>query len=918
MTIKRVFWTLFLLFFSVKSFAQLETSVWYFGRNAGLDFKTPEPTILLDGALVNWEGVAAISDSLGNLCFYTDGRTVWNREHQVMQNGDNLLGNKSSTESAIIVPLLESDSKYYIFVVDDHGNSGGLSYSLVDMNLDNGNGAIVSDEKNIIIENPVCEKVTAIRSYDNKTIWLLTKSASSDKVIEWKITKDGLDLSTRKEFAVSICRHDNPQEYDEIIANLNDKIAELKAKIDEETDEEIKKQLTYEYNTLLEERKKYIDYKSARGLIAGGYMRISPNGRYIACATMGYWEMDDMSFSPLEVFKFDPNTGVVSSYLTFYDTQCELYGVEFSNDASKLYYASDLGVFQIDLSLPSEDEILNSVVQIGTYDYKRFGLEYDFNPQFVDPDDYSDPAQYFLALQETIPFVGALQLSTNGKIYCAQNMCGYLGVINNPREKGEACDFQTEGQYLGGKISCVGLPNFIPSYFLPPNFEILNRCSNSPIVFNCTDNRTIIKYEWVLSDLYGNSIEKSSERSFEYKFLEAGKYRITLTITTDNNVENSDYRLFEVFDPPQFELQNDTVICYEGKAELRPVKLENCEFTWSDDYGNEKFYIDQSATIYGTNKNIYTLCEFTDDVKVEMVYPEKFTLGDDIEFCSGGSVDLKIELDPDKFVEYQWLDNQEQTLERTFEVPGKYILLTKDYNKCDFSDTILVKENPLPDIDFSADSLFCTNLETILDCKVSDAVYLWSTGETSQTIVVKEPGKYWVDVTDSKNCFSSDTVFLKLKTLPEIDLPSDTTYCEDDYLSLDVFWNDATEYVWNDFINGGHLEITSPGQYILQTRNACGVVLDTIDVTTKYCGDILIPNIITPNGDDINDYFKIKGLTHNWSLQIFSREGVRVFKTDNYQNDWNAPGLSDGVYFYILEKNDMKFTGNVSVFHRRY
>jgi len=66
--------------------------------------------------------------------------------------------------------------------------------------------------------------------------------------------------------------------------------------------------------------------------------------------------------------------------------------------------------------------------------------------------------------------------------------------------------------------------------------------------------------------------------------------------------------------------------------------------------------------------------------------------------------------------------------------------------------------------------------------------------------------------------------------------------------------------------------------------------------------NVIIPNIITPNGDAINDYFVINNLQSypNSELSIFDRWGKQVYTTNNYQNNWNGGGQSDGVYFYIL------------------
>jgi hypothetical protein len=84
----------------------------YFGYNAGMRFDVNgNVTALEDGKLETNEGCATISDELGNLLFYTDGRTVYDRNHKIMPNGNyvagtGLFGDPSSTQSAIIVPKL--------------------------------------------------------------------------------------------------------------------------------------------------------------------------------------------------------------------------------------------------------------------------------------------------------------------------------------------------------------------------------------------------------------------------------------------------------------------------------------------------------------------------------------------------------------------------------------------------------------------------------------------------------------------------------------------------------------------------------------------------------------------------------------------------------------------------------------------
>ena len=110
--------------------AQGEAKYWYFGANAGVNFNTSPPTAITNGQLNTSEGCSSISDESGNLLFYTDGSTVWNRNHQIMSNanyfnGNGLNGDPSSTSSGLIVPHPTNPNLYYVFTVDEphHDNA---------------------------------------------------------------------------------------------------------------------------------------------------------------------------------------------------------------------------------------------------------------------------------------------------------------------------------------------------------------------------------------------------------------------------------------------------------------------------------------------------------------------------------------------------------------------------------------------------------------------------------------------------------------------------------------------------------------------------------------------------------------------------------------------------------------------------
>ncbi len=165
-------------FISICAHAQGEADNWYFGNGAGIKFNSNGTiTTLTNGQLNTFEGCATISDADGNLLFYTDGITVYNRQHAVMQNGNGLFGDPSSTQSAIIVPKPNDPDIFYIFTVDtqvgQNDTDNGFNYSIVNMSLDNGNGAVT--QKNINLLSDCSEKITAVvKDCFEKSIWVIT------------------------------------------------------------------------------------------------------------------------------------------------------------------------------------------------------------------------------------------------------------------------------------------------------------------------------------------------------------------------------------------------------------------------------------------------------------------------------------------------------------------------------------------------------------------------------------------------------------------------------------------------------------------------------------------------------------------------------------------------------------------------
>lgn len=184
---------IFIIFFPVAN-AQKQGNIWYFGHNAGIDFNTNPPTALTNSKMNTNEGSASVSDASGALLFYTNGETVFNKNHQVMVNGTGLFGHFSSTQSAIIIPRPCHDSLYYIITADALENNGGrgYNYSLVNMKKNGGLGEVII--KNQLLYAPSTEMLTVARHSNGVDWWVITKKWGSDEFYCYLINKDGVSI----------------------------------------------------------------------------------------------------------------------------------------------------------------------------------------------------------------------------------------------------------------------------------------------------------------------------------------------------------------------------------------------------------------------------------------------------------------------------------------------------------------------------------------------------------------------------------------------------------------------------------------------------------------------------------------------------------------------------------------------------
>ena len=127
---------------------------WFFGQNGAIDFgvsgTTPMPFL---GSQTTVEGSTVVTDTTGELLFWSNGQTVFDRNSNAMPNGTGLLGNPSATQTVAAFPAVGQPGVYFVVTTStDVGSAanGNLNYSVVDMSLNDGLGAVTST-KNVLL-----------------------------------------------------------------------------------------------------------------------------------------------------------------------------------------------------------------------------------------------------------------------------------------------------------------------------------------------------------------------------------------------------------------------------------------------------------------------------------------------------------------------------------------------------------------------------------------------------------------------------------------------------------------------------------------------------------------------------------------------------------------------------------------------
>jgi len=179
------------LLLTLNTFSQHRADNWVFNV-FGLKFNDDKVEVL-DYYVTDYSrAMGAISDFDGNLLFYSDGITIFDKNKNIMGNGYDICQNGSeAVHQCIIIPKPYSDSLYYVFSLEPgiYQETTGLYYSIVDMSLDNGFGRVI--QKGIKIQDSLANKLTALYHKNCNDVWLITNAWKSNIYNSLLITSDG-------------------------------------------------------------------------------------------------------------------------------------------------------------------------------------------------------------------------------------------------------------------------------------------------------------------------------------------------------------------------------------------------------------------------------------------------------------------------------------------------------------------------------------------------------------------------------------------------------------------------------------------------------------------------------------------------------------------------------------------------------
>ncbi|MDQ3191834.1 MAG: gliding motility-associated C-terminal domain-containing protein [Bacteroidota bacterium] len=629
-----VFIICFFCLFSLK--AQKENNYWYFGNNAGLDFNNGTPVALTDGELITNEGCATVSDYAGNLLFYTDGVNVWDRLHTRMLNGDSLMGDSSSTQSALIVKKPRADSIYYIFTT---AADSGLRYSIVDLTLNAGLGDVTAD-KNILVFTPSCEKLTAIRNFNGIDYWIIAHHKGTNSFYSYMLNSTGLSSNV-------------------VITNIGSSINNPKGYLKGSPDGSKIVNVNRGQGWL-----ELFDFSNQTGLLSSLItidnfssdslygVEFSPNNNFL-------YVSQELPYS--YIYQYDLFSGSdINSTRVQIDSIGEGGGALQLGTDNKIYYARKGEEYLGVINEPNQQGIGCDYVENQTYlngEISMLGL-----PPFVIYENFFSP--HNLCLGDTTQFRLFVTTTPDSVKWDfgdpSSGIFNYSTLINPSHYYSNLGSYDiTVIIYRAGQVDTLKQTIEINPY---PVVSIGNDtllCPGDIIILDATTPNA--SYAW-----------NNGTNSAFYNVASQGTYWVEVEVngcvTTDSIVIKDKFK--------KFSLGPDIYFCYD-ETHLIDLNIPEVSYTWQDGSSDSYFHITEKGKYWVTVK--LDECINSDTLLVGYNTTPKKNFNNDTIICKGKSILLNVKADNSTFL---W---QDYSTHDFFEIKeeGAYWIYVAD-EKCDY------------------------------------------------------------------------------------------------------------------------------------------------------------------------------------------------------------------------------------------
>ncbi len=364
---------------------------------------------------------------------------------------------------------------------------------------------------------------------------------------------------------------------------------------------------------------------------------------------------------------------------------------------------------------------------------------------------------------------------------------------------------------------------------------------------------------------------------------------------------------------PKQTLGNDTTIC--GNSDFI---LNACDsgknYLWNTGANSKSLKI-KSPGLYTVKVDLNNGCVFMDTIVVNQFKLPNLNLGNDTAFC--GKVDMILK-SIDSGLNYNW-STGETSKSINISLPGKYVVKVNLNNGCSLQDTININLNPLPTLNLGRDTSFCQGSTLSFDFNTLNGKLIWENHTNSKQYTINQSGTYTAKYIDNNNCEAYDTVVVDVlpKAVSKFNLNENLIKLDNGIVKIQNF---ASNFVslkydfgdgqtsdslepWHKYFNEGKYKIY---QYAINSNGCNDTSINVVEVYDDF--RIFVPDVFTPNDDEVNDIFKpiFTGISSdNYELLIYNRWGELLFKSNNPNVGWDGKYKGDyvntDVFMYLIK-----------------